>query len=182
MSKKKIAVLVGSLRKNGFNSKLANELIAMVPETLQMELITIGDLPLYNDELETEVPASWTRIREQIAQADGVLFITPEYNRSTSGALKNAIDVVSRPWGNNKWNNKPGAVISTSPGPLGGFGANHHIRQMAACINIPMMQQPEAYIGNIHTIMDENGKINNPDSIQFLKNFLQAFEAWVNRF
>ncbi|MBX2940404.1 MAG: NAD(P)H-dependent oxidoreductase [Ferruginibacter sp.] len=182
MKKKKIAVLVGSLRKASLNLKVAKQLMRLAPDTLELEQVNIGNLPMYNEDLEANTPESWVAFRNTIQDADGVLFVTPEYNRTTSPAIKNAIDVASRPWGKNVWNEKPGAVMSVSMSALGGFGANHAIRQAAACLNIPMMQQPEAYIGNAHTLFDENNNLTSTETETFLKNFMVAYEQWVNRF
>jgi chromate reductase len=182
MKQKKIAVLVGSLRKASLNLKVAKQLMRLAPENLELEIVNIGDLPLYNEDLEANTPTSWVELRNTIREADGVLFVTPEYNRTTSPAIKNALDIASRPWGKNVWNEKPGAVISVSMSGLGGFGANHSIRQSAACLNIPMMQQPEAYIGNAHTLFDENDNLTSAETESFLKNFMVAYEKWVNRF
>lgn len=182
MKKKKIALLVGSLRKDSLNLKVAKVLSQLAPESLELELVPIGNLPLYNEDLEADVPQAWATFRSAIQAADGILFVTPEYNRTTTPALKNAIDVASRPWGKNAWNEKPGAVISVSMSALGGFGANHNIRQAAACLNVPIMQQPEAYIGNAHTLFNEQGELISSDTETFLKNFMVAYEKWVNRF
>ncbi|MDO5673747.1 MAG: NAD(P)H-dependent oxidoreductase [bacterium] len=183
MSTKKIAVLIGSLRKDSFNRKLAHFLVQSAPAPLQLEIVEIGDLPMYNEDLETaNAPASWTEIRKKIAACDGLLFLTPEYNRSVPAALKNVLDVGSRPWGQNVWNGKPAAVISLSLGALGGFGANHHLRQSLTCLNVPVLQQPEAYIGNAPSFFDDKGNFVKEDTKEFLTSFMQAFAAWVDKF
>ena len=123
-----IAVLVGSLRKESLNRKGARALIALAPAPLKLEIVEIGDLPLYNDDLEAAPPAPWVTFRDRVRPADGVLFVTPEYNRSVPGVLKNAIDIGSRPYGKSVWSGKPCGVMSVSPGPIGAFNANHHIR------------------------------------------------------
>src|SRR5882757_9331935 len=144
-----VCVLVGSLRKASFNAMLANALISLAPSSLKLEIVEIGELPLYNEDIETaSPPAPWTAFRQQIKAADAVLFFTPEYNRSVPAALKNALDVGSRPYGQSVWNDKPAAIVSVSIGGIGGFGANHHLRQSLAYLNVPTMGQPEAYIGN----------------------------------
>ena len=149
MDKKKIAVLIGSLKKDSLNRKMAHNLIKRAPPSLYLEIVEIKDLPLYNEDLETANPPElWLNFRNKIRPYDGVLFVTPEYNRSVPAALKNALDVGSRPYGQSVWNGKPGAVMSLSPGAIGGFGANHHLRQSFSFLNIPVMQQPEAYVGN----------------------------------
>jgi chromate reductase, NAD(P)H dehydrogenase (quinone) len=175
----KIAVFVGSLRKESYNRKTAKALIALAPETLSLDIVTIGELPLYNEDLEKTLPAQWKEFRDQLATFDGVLFVTPEYNRSVPAVLKNAIDVGSRPYGKNAWDGKPGAVISVSPGAMGGFGANHHLRQSLVFINVPAMSQPEVYIGGAAKLFDESGNLTNESTREFLKTFLAAFEKWV---
>jgi chromate reductase, NAD(P)H dehydrogenase (quinone) len=177
-----VAVLVGSLRQGSLSRRMALALATLAPPALQLGIVEIGDLPLYDPDLDTELaPASWKRLRERIAGADAVLFITPEYNRSVPAALKNAIDVGSRPYGQSVWNGKPGAVISVSPGAMGGFGANHHLRQSLVFLNVPVLQQPEAYIGGADKLFDGDGSIANPGTRDFLAGFLQAYERWVRR-
>jgi chromate reductase len=177
---KQVAVLVGSLRKESLNRKLANALAAMAPETLRFTIVEIGSLPLYNQDLDQAPVAEWTSFRESIAKSDAVLFVTPEYNRSVPGVLKNAIDVGSRPYGHSVWNGKPGAVISVSPGAIGGFGANHHLRQSLVFLNVPTLQQPETYIGGADKLFDDQGTLTNPSTKDFLGKFLQTYERWVN--
>jgi chromate reductase len=160
---------------------LAAAIFELAPESLALDAIDIGGLPLYNQDLEENVPLSWKEFREKVVTYDGVLFVTPEYNRSVPGALKNAIDVGSRPYGKSVWNGKPGAVISVTPGALGGFGANHRLRQSLVFLNIPAMQQPEAYIGNAAQLFDSGGKITNDTTREFLTSFMQAFFAWVEK-
>lgn len=175
-----VAVLVGSLRQGSLSRRLAEALAAMAPPSLHLATVEIGDLPLYDADLETDrPPAAWTRFREQIATCDAVLFVTPEYNRSVPAALKNAIDVGSRPYGQSVWNGKPGAVASISPGAMGGFGANHHLRQSLVFLNVPVLQQPEAYIGGADKLFDAGGGIATPATRDFLVRFLQAYERWV---
>ncbi len=182
MSKKKVAVLVGSLRKESFNRKVANQLIQLAPDSLELELVEIGQLPHYNEDLELNVPKEYTEFREKIKSFDGFLFVTPEYNRSVPSALKNAFDVGSRPYGQSVWGGKPGAVVSVSMSAIGGFGANHIVRQSMVFLNVPMMQQPEAYIGSAHTLFDENGNLVNEGTRDFLKAYIDAYAAWVNNF
>ncbi|WP_436416346.1 NADPH-dependent FMN reductase [Petrimonas sp.] len=182
MSKKKVAVLVGSLRKESFNRKVANQLIQLAPDSLELELVEIGQLPHYNEDLELNVPKEYTEFREKIKSFDGFLFVTPEYNRSVPSALKNAFDVGSRPYGQSVWGGKPGAVVSVSMSAIGGFGANHIVRQSMVFLNVPMMQQPEAYIGSAHTLFDESGNLVNEGTRDFLKAYIDAYAAWVNNF
>lgn len=179
-NQKEIAVFVGSLRKGSFHLKLAKVFMALAPANLKLKIVEIGHLPFYNEDLEAEAkPDSWIELRKTLEQADGVLFLTPEYNRSTTAALKNALDVGSRPYGANKWNGKPAAVISASIGAQGGFGANHHLRQTLACLNMPTMTQLEAYISFVDKIFDESGAINNEGTKEFLQKFINAYGKWV---
>lgn len=176
-----IAVMVGSLRKESLNRKTAKALIELAPAGLALEIVEIGALPLYNDDLEHDPPREWTTFRERVGRAEGVIFVTPEYNRSVPGLLKNAIDVASRPHGKNMWDRKPGGVISVSPGAIGGFGANQHLRQSMVFLNVPTLQQPEAYIGGAGKLFDESGRLINESTREFLGKFLQAYAAWVEK-
>ena len=149
MARHKIAILVGSLRKDSLNRRVAKSICAFASDMLDCEIVEIGDLPLYNQDLDDKPPEAWTRFRQKVAAADGVLFVSPEYNRGIPGVLKNAIDVGSRPYGQSVFDKKPAAIVSASPGSIGGFGANHQIRQAAVFLNMPIMQQPEAYFGRV---------------------------------
>ncbi|MCG2461158.1 NAD(P)H-dependent oxidoreductase [Flavobacteriaceae bacterium F89] len=180
MKKYKIAVIVGSLRKESFNLKTAKALMAIAPESLSLELLDIADLPMFNEDLEATPPKEWVAFRKQIIAADGLLFLTPEYNRSVPGVLKNAIDVGSRPYGQNSWDGKPAAIVSVSIGNISGFGANHHLRQSLVFVNVNTMAQPEAYIGGAAALFDDNGKLTDDSTKDFLKNFMGAFEKWVD--
>ena len=182
MSRKKIAVLVGSLREGSYNKKLAREIINMAPESLEMEIIEIGQLALYNEDLDQNPPAEWVEFRQKIKDAEGYLFFTPEYNRSISAVLKNALDVGSRPYGQNNWGGKPGAIVSSSISALGGAVANHTLRQTMVFLDVYTMQQPEAYIGNTMSLFDENNKLKSEDTRAFLKSWVDAFAAWVQKF
>ncbi len=183
MSSKDVAVFVGSLRRDSFNRKMANALAGLAPENLRLATVEIGGLPLYNqdDDVPGQVPAAWQALRDRIKAADAVLFVTPEYNRSVPGVLKNAIDVASRPYGQSAFDGRPGAVVSVSPGAIGGFGANQHLRQMMVFLNVPMLQQPEAYIGGAASLFDDKGSLTNPGTREFLGKFLQAFATWIER-
>jgi chromate reductase len=179
-SEAKVVVLVGSLRKDSLNRNMANALIALNIPSLKFEFAELGHLPLYNQDLDGEnPPAAWVSFRQQIASADAFLFVTPEYNRSVPAALKNALDVASRPYGKGAWDGKPGAVISVSPGAAGGFGANHHLRQSLVFLNVPMMQQPEAYIGGAANFFDAGGKLTSESTRDLLTKFGHAFAAWI---
>jgi chromate reductase, NAD(P)H dehydrogenase (quinone) len=181
MTQKKIAEFVGSLRKESFNRKIAKALTLLAPESLKLDIIEISSLPLYNQDYDDEgnTPSAWTDFRQQVKSFDGVLFITPEYNRSVPAVLKNALDVGSRPYGKSVWDGKPGAVVSVSPGAIGGFGANHHLRQSLVFLNVPTLQQPEAYIGNAASLFDKEGNLINDSTREFLINFMQTFSVWV---
>jgi len=181
MKSKNIAVIVGSLRKESLNRKMAKALIANAPETLSFKILEIGGLQLYNQDLDETPPAAWTNFRNQLKDFDGVLFVTPEYNRSVPAVLKNAIDIGSRPYGKSSWNGKPAAIVSVSPGHIGGFGANHHLRQSLVFLNVPVMAQPEAYIGNAEGLFDDNGNLINESTLEFSQKFMMAFSEWVTR-
>ena len=179
---KRVAVLIGSLRKDSLNRKLANSLKSIAPASLALDEAPIRDLALYDSDLEgASVPAAWTTFRQQIKASDAVLFVTPEYNRSVPGGLKNAIDVGSRPYGSSVWSRKPGAVISVSPGALGGFGANHALRQTFVFLDVLPMQQPEAYIGNASKLFAGDGSISVAETRDFLTKYLDAFAKWIDR-
>ncbi|WP_191488973.1 NADPH-dependent FMN reductase [Pseudomonas sp. FEN] len=177
-----VAVLVGSLRKQSINRKVALALAGLAPTNLKLAIVEIGDLPLYSEDLDAGVPpTAFTAFREQVRASDAVLFVTPEYNRSVPGVLKNAIDVGSRPYGKSVWGGKPGAVISASPGAIGGFGANHHLRQSLVFLDVPCMQQPEAYLGGAGGAFDDAGQLS--ESVRpFLQSFIDAYGQWVERF
>jgi len=182
MSKtRNVAVLVGSLRKESLNRKMANALIAMAPSGLKLEIVEIRQLPLYNQDDEAAAPPAVLAFRQRIQSADAVLFVTPEYNRTVPGGLKNAIDVASRPYGKSAWTGKPTAVVSVSPGALGAFGANHCLRQSFVFLNMPAMQQPEAYIGNAAQLFNDKGELVNESMREFMGKFLHAFAAWIER-
>ena len=176
---RKVAVVVGSIRRDSFNRKLALALPKLTPDSLQLTIAEIAQLPLYNQDDDANPPAPSVAFKKQIQEADAVLFVTPEYNRSVPGVLKNAIDIASRPYGHSAWNGKPGAVISLSPGAIGGFGANHHLRQSLVFLNVPVLQQPEAYIGGAADLFDEAGGIKKPDTQEFLRKFMGAFAGWI---
>jgi chromate reductase len=169
-----VAVIVGSLRKSSLNRQVANSLAALAPATLKLSIINIGHFPIYDQDGDEEPPASWKEFCDRIEAADAVLFVTPEHNRSVSAALKNALDVGSRPYGKNVWSGKPGAVVSASPGGIGGFGANHHLRQSLVFLNVPAMAQTEAYIGGANKLFDATGKL----TCKFCKA-IQAYTAWI---
>jgi chromate reductase len=175
-----IAVIVGSLREGSFSRKTARALSNLSPDHLNLEIVEIGALPLYNQDLDPDAPpAPWVAFRDRLRGADGVLFVTPEYNRSIPGVLKNAIDVGSRPYGASVWEKKPGAVVSVTPGGLGAFGANHHLRQSCVFLDMPIMAQPEAYLSGAGNFFGEDGAIKDPSLEKLLGRFMAAFADWV---
>ncbi len=177
----KIGVIVGSLRKESFSKRLLKTLKEIAPDSIELENVEIADLALYNQDFDDEgnPPSEYTKFRGVMKKYQGFLFITPEYNRSIPAVIKNVLDVGSRPYGESIWDGKPGAVISVSPGAFGGFGANHQIRQALVFLNVPTMQQPEAYIGNIAKLMDDSGNIKDESTLGYLKNIMESFGAWV---
>jgi len=179
---KKIGVIVGSLRQGSYSRMLARAVIESAPAHLRLSQIEIGSLPLYNQDLETATPpAAWTEFRERVIASDAVLFVTPEYNRSMPGALKNALDVGSRPWGHSAWDGKPAAIISITPGALGAMAANNHLRQVLYAVNLAAMAYPEAYIPAAATLFDGSGRLVDAGVRKFLDSFVQAFDAWIGR-
>lgn len=180
MKTKKIGVLIGSLRKESFNRKTANALVQLAGKNLEFEFIDIANLPLYNQDYDANPPKEFKQFRDKIKQCDAILFFTPEYNRSVPGVLKNAIDIASRPYGQSAWAKKPAAVISVSIGAMGGFGANHHLRQSLVFLDMPCMQQPELYIGNAAKLFDDSGKLIDESVKGLLTKFIQSYEQWIN--
>lgn len=174
-----VAVVVGSLRKGSYNRMAARALKALAPEHLRLEIVEIRDLPLYDEDADASPPPTWVAFRQRIARADALLFVTPEYNRSIPGVLKNAVDVGSRPYGKSAWQGKPGAIVSVTPGALGAFGANHCLRQSLVFLNVPAMQQPEAYIGGAAKLFDAQGELKDDRTREFFKSFMIAFAAWI---
>lgn len=181
---KKIGILVGSLRKDSFSKQIAANVADLFPEGYETEFIEIGTLPFYNqdDDNEHNTPAEYMAFRNKVKEFDAFLFVTPEYNRSVPAVLSNALDIGSRPYGESVWDGKAAAIISQSPGNIGGFGANHHLRQKLVFLNTPVLQQPEAYISNVSTLLDENGKVSNEETVQFLQAFVDAFIDLIEKF
>ena len=177
----KIAILVGSLRKDSINRKVARSICALRGDNLKCSIIEIGDLPLYNEDLDgDDPPAQWTRFRDEVGAADGVLFVSPEYNRGVPGVLKNAIDIGSRPYGKSVFDQKPAAIVTASPGSIGGFGSNHQIRQAAVFLNMPVMQQPEAYLGHVSgDSFDADGRLKEGPLREIVTKVACAFHDWV---
>lgn len=177
MSKKQIGFIVGSLREGSYNKKIAKVMAKFVPEAYEVNFIEIGDLPFYNEDIDVpgKVPASWQRFRDEIAKTDAFIFFTPEYNRSLSAVIKNAIDVGSRPYGENLWDGKTAAVVSSSVGAISGFAANHHLRQALVFVNMHTMAQPEAYLADTGSMFDDNDNVKNQGTEDFLKSIVTAF-------
>jgi len=176
----KIAVIVGSLRKESFNRKLADALARMVPPDFSFRQLKIDDLPLYNQDDDTNQADCVLRLKKEILESQGVLFVTPEYNRSISGVLKNAIDHASRPYGKSAWTGKPAAVIGVSPGAVGTAAAQQHLRNILAGINMPTLAGPEAFIQATDALFDTDGNIGE-GSKKFLEKWLNAYVAWVKK-
>lgn len=179
---KDIAVLVGSLRKDSVNRKAALALAALAPAPLRLDLVEIGHLPFYNQEFDAdpaETPASYSDFRRRLAQADGVIFATPEYNRTFPAVLKNAIDIGTRPWGKNLWAGKPAGVISVSLGALGAFGANQHLRQQLANVNMRVLQQPEIYLAAADKLFDADGNVTTDSTRDLLRSYIETFAGWI---
>ena len=179
--KHKVAVIVGSLSKASLNRKMAHALMAVAPPSLELSIVEIGDLPLYTPDLEADPPSAMQAFRGHVRASDALLFVTPEYNRSVPGVLKNAIDVGSRPYGKSVWGGKPGAVVSVSPGAIGGFGANQHLRQSFVFLDILAMQQPEAYIGGAAKLFDAQGTLTDDSTREFITKFMQSFASFIER-
>ena len=177
--RRSVGVLLGSMRKASTSAALANALQHLCPEELSLERIVIGDMPIYNPDDEEHAPASWRAFRKRILACDGLLFVSPEYNRSIPAVLKNAIDVGSRPPGQSVWNGKPVAIMTFSPGNLGGFGAHHHLRQSFACLNMPTMPAPEVYLSGSAKLLDEHGAIANPVTSALLARAMTSLARWI---
>lgn len=180
-----LGVIVGSLRATSVTRLIAENLVAAAPDSIDARFLDIADLPLYNEDLDIEVadsaPASWTRFREEVRAADAILFVTPEYNRSVPAPLKNAIDVGSAPHDQNVFAGLPAAVVSASPGRMGAFGANHHLRQSLVFLDMPTMQQPELYIGGSYDLFDQEGRLLDAEMTRRFASYMERFVAWTTR-
>ncbi|HLQ73667.1 MAG TPA: NAD(P)H-dependent oxidoreductase [Bacillota bacterium] len=176
----KVGILVGSLRKESFSQSLAENILALFPNTFEVEILSIGQLPLYNqdfDDIEGNEPESYKAFRAKVKEKDIFIFVTPEYNRSLPAVLKNALDIGSRPKSDNVWSNKVAGIISNSPGMLGGFGANHHLRQVLTPLNVKVLQQPEVYLSQVAQLFDDDRKIKNEGTVNFLQSFINEVIA-----
>jgi chromate reductase len=177
----KIAVVVGSLRKDSINRKLVNALIKLAPPDFSFQLVQIDDLPLYNQDDDLNQADSVKRLKSEITTAHGLLFVTPEYNRSVPGVLKNAIDNASRPYGQNVWMGKPAGILGASIGVIGTAMAQQHLRNILTFLDVPTLGQPEAFIQVKDGFLDDNGTIANADSKIFLQSWMDHYVAWVKK-
>lgn len=178
MGKFQIAVIVGSLRRDSFNRKLANAIVKLAPSEFSFKQVQIGDLPLYNQDDDANQAESVKRLKSEIVAAQGLLFVTAEYNRSIPGVLKNAIDHASRPYGQNAWAGKPTGVLGVSVGAVGTAVAQQHLRNVLAYLDVPTMGQPEAFIQAKDGLFDASGNIGS-DSSKFLQGWMDKYVAWV---
>ncbi len=181
MKKHKVLVIVGSLRKESYNLKLAKAIARLSEKTLDFHFAEIGDLPLYNQDLEAEFPAQALRLKNDIAAADGVLFVTPEYNRCYSAALKNAIDWASRPYGKNSFAKKPAALCGASVGVIGTACAQGALKSILVYLDMALMGQPEVYFHFKENVIEMDGKINDANTEKFLQGFADQFTAWIQK-
>jgi len=177
----RVGVIVGSLRAESYSRRVAMAMIARAPASWSCEIIEIGDLPLYNQDLDDRPPRPWTRFRKAVAACDALLFVTPEYNRSIPGVLKNATDIGSRPAGQNVFDGLPAAIVSVTPYTGGATAANHALRQSFVYINLAVMAQPEAYVSGADKLVDAAGRVSNRQSDKLMRDFMAGFEAWVAR-
>ena len=182
MSKTKVAVFVGSLRKESINRKLALAVERLAPQDFVFEPVPIGGLPLYSQDFDADYPLACKHLKQSVEAADALLFVTPEYNRSIPGVLKNAIDIASRPWGTNSFAGKPGAVIGTSIGSTGTALSQQHLRNVLAYLDVPLLAQPEVFVHFKDGLIDDEGHIGNEGTQKFLQGFVDKYVAWVKRF
>jgi chromate reductase len=176
-----VVVIVGSLRKESFTLKLANALAKLAPDTLKLNIVTLHDISFFNQDLEATPPADWIAFREKLQKSNGVLFLTPEYNRSIPGVLKNAIDVGSRPYGKSSFNGKPTGFVGNSPGVLGGACAVKHLQSIMPGITGPIMQQPEIYLNGVSDAFDQSGSLVKESLQKVLQQYIDAFAAFVDK-
>jgi len=180
---KVIGILAGSLRKESFSKKIAKNILSFAPEGYEFRMISLDGLEIYNQDFDDEgpVPERYTVFRKEMNEVDGIIFITPEYNRSVPGVLKNALDVGSRPYGQSVWDKKPAAVFSNSPGNISAFGANHHLRQCLVFLNMPAMQQPEVYIAKANELFDDSGALKEGEQKKFIREAVEAYIKWFEK-
>jgi len=180
---KLIGIIAGSLRKESYSKKIGKAVLSMAPQDFEFKTISLDDLPVYNQDFDDDgpVPEAYVKFRDEVRTLDGVIFITPEYNRSVPGVLKNALDVGSRPYGKSVWDGKPAAIFSNSPGAISAFGANHHLRQSLVFLNMPAMQQPEVYLSKVQELFDENGDVKEGTTKEFIQKAVEAYITWFKR-
>jgi len=176
-----VVVIVGSLRKEGYTLKIANALTRLAPDTLKLNVVTLYDISFFNQDLEASPPADWLKFRETLQKSNGVLFVTPEYNRSIPGVLKNAIDVGSRPYGKSSFLGKPTGIVSNSPGPLGGVNAAKHLQNILPGISGPILGQPEIYLNGVGDAFDEKGNLTKESLQKVLKQYIDTYAAFVEK-
>ena len=176
-----VAVLIGSPRKESLSRKLALGLATVAPPELDLKVVEIGHLPLFNPDLDKEAPASWTEFRAAIKASDAVLFVTPEYNRSVPAVLKNALEIGSRPYQSPAWTGKPAAIVSQSNGMLGGFGANHHLRQILVFLDVHVLAQPEIYLSQADKLFDTEASLAEGQGRDLLQRFMSQFLEFIRR-
>jgi chromate reductase len=176
-----VVVIVGSLRKESYTLKIANALTRLAPDTLKLNVVTLHDISFFNQDLEATPPADWLKFRETLQKSNGVLFVTPEYNRSIPGVLKNAIDVGSRPYGKSSFLGKPTGIVSNSPGPLGGVNAAKHLQNILPGISGPILGQPEIYLNGVGDAFDEKGNLTKESLQKVLKQYIDAYAAFVEK-
>ncbi len=179
MGKIKVAVFVGSLRKDSFNRKLAKAVEKLAPDGFEFQHLRIDNLPLYNQDFDADYPAECKRLKQEVEAADALLFVTAEYNRSIPGVLKNAVDIGSRPWGTNSFAGKPGAAIGVSVGATGASMAQQHLRNVLLYLDVTLMGQPEVYVQFKDGLVDDEGTIGDPGTQKFLQGFVDRYVAWV---
>jgi len=177
----KVGVVVGSIREGSFSGRLAKALVSLLPEGYEANYLQIDHLPLYSQDSDENSPQEYLDFRSKVEEQDALIFVTPEHNRSVPAALKNALDIASRPYGENKWAGKPALVASQSPGVISGFGANHHLRQMLTFLDVPVVQQPEVYIAETPALFNEDGEFIQEGTEEFLQSAVDKFVDLVEK-
>ena len=179
--KRTVGVVVGSLRRESFNRKIAKGLVQVAPASLDCSFVEIGQLPFYNQDLEESAPPAWTEFRERVRSLDAFLFVTPEYNRGMPAVIKNAVDVASRPLGHNMWSRKPAGIVSASPGALGGLASHSELRQSLFAVGVAVLPYPEMYIPNVNTLLGPDGSVTNEKTNELLTKFMGELAGWIER-
>ncbi|VCU69995.1 NADPH azoreductase [Pigmentiphaga humi] len=181
MSTTRIGIIVGSLRKDSFNRQLAKAVAALLPQPLQAVDIPIGELPLYNQDLDSALPEAAVKFKQQVESVQGLLFFTPEYNRSYSGVLKNALDWGSRPWGKSSWPGKPAGIMGASPSQVGTALAQEHLRMVLSALDVPVLPQPSIFVQYGEGLVDADGRITNETTAKFVQGFVARYVAWLDK-